>query len=81
MAGKREKSQFMASKHRQVEILQKQGINILEDVRYISATQQTFYRSRKLYGGLDRSQLRRLWKLEKETSERREQCLRSSWTS
>jgi len=35
-------------------------------VRQIGVTQQTFYRWRKLYGGMQRSQLKRLKELEKE---------------
>ena len=35
-------------------------------VRQIGVTQQTFYRWRKLYGGMGRSQLARLKELEKE---------------
>lgn len=37
-----------------------------EAVRQIGVTQQTFYRWRKLYGGMQRSQLARLKELEKE---------------
>jgi putative transposase len=35
-------------------------------VRQIGVTQQTFYRLRKLYAGMGRSQLKRLKELEKE---------------
>ena len=35
-------------------------------VRQIGVTQQTYYRWRKLYGGMDRTQLKRLKELEKE---------------
>ncbi len=35
-------------------------------VRQIGATQQTYYRWRKLYGGMDRMQLKHLKELEKE---------------
>ena len=35
-------------------------------MRQIGVTQQTFYRWRKLYGGMQRSQLARLKELEKE---------------
>jgi hypothetical protein len=55
MAGKGEKPEEIVSKLRQVEVLQGQGV-----------TQQTFYRWRKLYGGMQRSQLTRLKELEKE---------------
>jgi transposase-like protein len=66
MAGKREKPEEIVSKLRQVEVLQGQGATIAEAVRQIGVTQQTFYRWRKLYGGMQRSQLVRLKELEKE---------------
>ena len=66
MAGKREKPEEIVSKLRQVEILQGQGMTIAEAARQIGVTQQTFYRWRKLYGGMGRSQLKRLKELEKE---------------
>ena len=66
MAGKREKPEEIVSKLRQVEVLQGQGITIADAVRQIGVTQQTFYRWRKLYGGMGRSQLKRLKELEKE---------------
>ena len=66
MAGKREKPADLVSKLRQVEVLQGQGMTIAEAVRQIGVTQQTFYRWRKLYGGMGRSQLKRLKELEKE---------------
>ncbi|WBU61097.1 IS3 family transposase [Paracoccus albus] len=66
MAGKREKPEDVVSKLRQVEVLQGQGATIAEAVRQIGVTEQTFYRWRKLYGGMQRSQLTRLKELEKE---------------
>ena len=56
----------IVSKLRQVEVPQGQGAAIAEAVRQISVTQQTFCRWRKLYGGMQRSQLTRLKELEKE---------------
>ena len=66
MAGKREKPEEIVSKLRQVEVLQGQGITIAEAMRQIGVTQQTLYRWRTLYGGMGRSQLKRLMELEKE---------------
>ena len=66
MAGNREKPEEIVSKLRQVEVLQGQGMTVAEAVRQIGVTQQTFYRWRKLYGGMGRSQLKRLKELEKE---------------
>jgi putative transposase len=66
MAGKREKSEDIVSKLRQVEVLQGQGMSIADAARQISVTQQTYYRWRKQYGGMSRDQLRRLKELETE---------------
>ena len=66
MAGKREKPEEIVSKLRQVEVLQGQGMTIADAVRQIGVTQNTFYRWRKLYGGMGRDQLKRLKDLEKE---------------
>ena len=66
IAGKREKPEEIVSKLRQVEVLQGQGMTIADAVRQIGVTQQTFYLWRKLYGGMGRSQLKRLKELEKE---------------
>lgn len=71
MAGKREKPEEIVSKLRQVEVLQGQGATIAEAVRQIGVTRQTFYRWRKLYGGMQRSQLARLKALEKENQRQR----------
>ena len=67
ISGKREKPEEIVSKLRQVEVLQEQGMTIADAVRQIGVTQQTFYRWRKLYGGMGRSQLKRLKELENET--------------
>ena len=64
MAGKREKPEEIVSKLRQVEVLQGQGSTTAEAVRQIGVTQQTIYRWRKLYGGMQRSQLTRLKELD-----------------
>ena len=66
MAIKRENPEEIVLKLRQVKALQGQGATIAESVRQIGVTQQTFYRWRKLNGGMQRSQLPRLKELEKE---------------
>ncbi len=66
MAGKRDKPEEIVSKLRQVEVLQGQGLSVAEAVRQIGVTQQTYYRWRRLYGGMGREQLKRLKELEKE---------------
>ena len=66
MAGKRPKPEEIVTKLRQVEVLQGQGVSIADAVRQIGVTQQTYYRWRRLYGGMGREQLKRLKELEKE---------------
>jgi putative transposase len=66
MAGKREKLEDIVSKLRQVEVRQGQGMTIADAVRQIGVTQQTYYRWRKQYAGMNREQLKRLKELEKE---------------
>ena len=66
MGSKRPKPEEIVSKLRRVEVLQGQGMSIADAVRQIGVTQQTYYRWRKLYGGMGREQLKRLKELEKE---------------
>jgi transposase-like protein len=66
MAGKREKPEDIVTKLRQIEVLHGQGVAIADAVRQVGTTQQTYYRWRKLYGGMGRAQLKRLKELEKE---------------
>ena len=66
MVGKRDKPEEIVAKLRQVEVLQGQGMSVAEAVRQIGVTQQTYYRWRRLYGGMGREQLKRLKELEKE---------------
>ena len=66
MAGKREKAEDIVLKLRQVEVLQGQGKSVSEAARQIGVTQQTYYRWRREYGGMNRDQLKRLKELEKE---------------
>ncbi len=65
MAGTQEKPEEIVSKLRQVDVLQGQGATVGEAVHQIGVTQKTFYRWRKLYGGMQRLQLARLKELEK----------------
>ena len=66
MAGKREKPEDIVSKLRQIEVLQGQGMTITDAVRQIGITQQTYYRWRKQYAGMNREQLKRLKELERQ---------------
>lgn len=66
MGGKRKDPEEIVLKLRQVDVLQGQGMTVAEAVRQIGVTQRTFYRWRKLDGGMGRYQLARLKELGKE---------------
>jgi putative transposase len=66
MARKRDKPEEIVTKLRQVEVLQGQGLPVVDAVRQIGVTQNTYYRWRKEYGGKSRVQLKRLEELGKE---------------
>jgi putative transposase len=55
-------------KLREVEVLCGQGKTIAEAVRQIGVSEQTYYRWRKQYGGMDASDAKRLKELEKENA-------------
>ena len=54
------------NKLREAEIYINQGASIVEASRRIGITEQTYYRWRKAYGGMEVEQARRLKELEKE---------------
>ena len=66
MGGKREKPDDIVLKLRQIEVLHSQGMPVADAVRQVGITQQSYYRWRRQYGGMSRSQLKRLKELEKE---------------
>ena len=51
---------------RKIEVMVGQGMNIVESCRQIGIAEQTYYRWRKEYGGLDILDAKRLKALEKE---------------
>jgi len=51
---------------RQAEVLQSQGRSVAQACREIGVSEQTYYRWRKEYGGLNMDQARRLKELENE---------------
>lgn len=55
-------------KLREVEVLCSQGKTVGEAVRQIGVTEQTYYRWRRKYGGMNTSDAKRLRELEKENS-------------
>ena len=71
MARKRFSAEQIINHLRQAEILISQGKTVRETSRHLSITEQTYYRWRKEYGGMDVSQARRLKDLEQEN-----QCLK-----
>jgi putative transposase len=56
------------NKLREVELLVSQGASIVEASRKIGVTEQTYYRWRREYGGMQVEQARRLKELERENS-------------
>lgn len=66
MAKKRYSAEQIINHLRQAEILISQGKTVRDASRQIGVTEQTYYRWRKEYGGMDVSQARRLKDLEKE---------------
>ena len=59
-------SEQIITKLREAEILLSQGMTVVEAARQLEISEQTYYRWRKEYGGLDTTQARKLKQLEKE---------------
>lgn len=68
MARKRFTAEQIIGMIREVEILIGQGQTVAQAVKHIDVTEQTFYRWRKEYGGMQVDQAKRLRELEKENS-------------
>ena len=68
MAGKRCTPEQTVAKLRQVEVLTAQGKPVVEAVRAIGVTEQTYYRWRAEFGGLKLDQVKRLKELERENA-------------
>ncbi len=68
MARKRFKPEEIISKLRQVEVLQSQGMAVVDAIRQIGVTEVTYYRWRKEYGGMRVDQTKRLKELEKDNA-------------
>ena len=64
--GRRLGAEQIVTKLRQIEVLQGQGKNIAVACKEVGTTEQTFYRWRKEYGGLNVDQAKRLKQLEDE---------------
>jgi len=68
MARKRYSPEIIIRKLREAEVLQGQGRTVAEVVKQLGITEQTFYRWRKEYGGMQVDQVRRLKDLEAENA-------------
>jgi transposase-like protein len=64
--GRRLGAEQIVTKLRQIEVLQGQGKNIAVACKEAGTTEQSYYRWRKEYGGLNVDQARRLKQLEDE---------------
>jgi len=64
MARKRYTPETIIRKLREAEILQGQGLTIVQTVKKLGVSEQTFYRWRKEYGGMRIDQAKRLKELE-----------------
>jgi putative transposase len=67
MAIKRPKPEEIVVKLRQVEVLMGQGMPRIDAIKHISVTEQTYYRWKKMYGGMGIEQLKKLKRLQKES--------------
>jgi putative transposase len=68
MGAKRYSTEQIIVKLREAEIEMGRGVKVLEVCRKLGISEQTFYRWRKRYGGLDRSEVRRLKALEQKNA-------------
>jgi putative transposase len=64
--GRRYTREQIIGKLREVEVLQSQGMSIEEAARKLDIASQIYYRWRKEYGDMDKTQVRKLKDLEKE---------------
>jgi len=68
MPRKRFSAEQIITKLREAEILSSKGMNVSEICRQIGVTENTYYRWRKEYGGLEIDQAKRFKELEKENA-------------
>ena len=79
MSKKRYGSEQIIAKLREVEIMLSKGATIGEASKRIGVTEQTYYRWRKLYGGMKVEQAKRLKELEKENFRLKKLVAVSRW--
>jgi putative transposase len=68
MSKKRFTGEQIISKLREAEVLQSNGLSIIEICRQIEIKEQTYYKWRKEYGGMRVNQAKRLKEIEQENS-------------
>jgi putative transposase len=68
MARKRYTPEDIIQKLREAEVLLSQGQTVQQVARSLEISEQTYYRWRKDYGGMDKSQAQRLKELERENA-------------
>ena len=68
MPRKRYSPEEIINKLREAEVLLSQDQTVQQAVRQLGISEQTYYRWRKEYGGMDKSQARRLKDLERENT-------------
>ena len=69
MAKKKYSAEEIVSLLRQAEVHLSQGMTVVEAVRQLGIAEQTYYRWKREYGGLDKTQAKKLKELEKENLE------------
>ena len=69
MARIRHSSEQIIGKLREAEVLLGQGQSVADVCKRLEVTEQTYYRSRKEYGGMKTEQAKRLKELEKENAQ------------
>jgi transposase-like protein len=68
MARKRYKPEEIIQILREIEVLTSQGSSVPEAAKHCGIVEQTYYRWRREYGGMDKSEVRRLRELEQENA-------------
>ena len=68
MARKRFSAEQIVNKLREADVLLSQGKTVVQAVKQIGVTEQTYYRWRKEFGGMKTDQAKRLKELERENA-------------
>ncbi len=77
MARKQFTAEQIITKLREAEVLLSQGMTVIEAARKLEISEQTYYRWRKEYGGLNTTQAKKLKELEKENAQLKKSGSRS----